>query len=407
MSIKVKEVLELAQSKGCTLAAGEGGMDRIVRFVDCMEIPDMKAWMRPNVLYITTGYAYSDTKEEIMNLIRNLYEAKAAALATKYRYIGCFLDDAIKLANELQFPIILWPEDLPFIEMNYLVMEALIKSQNNLMDSIYSRIEKYNRREMDKRLFIDLLTGNITCNEEGNYRIEEQKWPSPPYQIVYIEIDGIKQKLHELQEEIVHEKIEKIENMIKESFGEEKVIVLSNNDNFQCILKRTKEKTITKEYFEKIQKNISEKTGYTAAIGVSRVENSYQRFGKAYQDARDAVEIAVCQEFNSKVLCIEDAGFWKIMKEISKHEMCQEFMEDKLNAFIEYDQKNESELLETLEVLVNNLGARNVTANALHLHRNTLIYRIKKIENQTGYDLSDPNSILEIALALRIKKFLK
>ena len=35
----------------------------------------------------------------------------------------------------------------------------------------------------------------------------------------------------------VNEKIEKIENMIKESFGEEKVIVLSNNDNFQCILK--------------------------------------------------------------------------------------------------------------------------------------------------------------------------
>lgn len=69
--------------------------------------------------------------------------------------------------------------------------------------------------------------------------------------------------------------------------------------------------------------------------------------------------------------------------------------------------KKESELLETLEVLVNNLGARNVTANALHLHRNTLIYRIKKIENQTGYDLSDPNSILEIALALRIKKFLE
>lgn len=76
MSIKVKEVLELAQSKGCTLAAGEGGIDRIVRFVDCMEIPDMKAWMRPNVLYITTGYAYSDTKEEIMNLIRNLYEQR-------------------------------------------------------------------------------------------------------------------------------------------------------------------------------------------------------------------------------------------------------------------------------------------------------------------------------------------
>jgi len=74
---------------------------------------------------------------------------------------------------------------------------------------------------------------------------------------------------------------------------------------------------------------------------------------------------------------------------------------------VEYDQENERELLETLEALVNNLGARNVTANALHLHRNTLIYRIKKIENQTGYDLSDPNSILELAFALRIMKFMK
>lgn len=35
------------------------------------------------------------------------------------------------------------------------------------------------------------------------------------------------------------------------------------------------------------------------------------------------------------------------------------------------------------------------------------MYRIKKIENQTGYDLSDPNSILELAFALRIMKFMK
>ena len=48
-----------------------------------------------------------------------------------------------------------------------------------------------------------------------------------------------------------------------------------------------------------------------------------------------------------------------------------------------------------------------MTANALHIHRNTLMYRIKKIENQTGYDLSDPNSILELAFALRIMKFMK
>lgn len=63
-------------------------------------------------------------------------------------------------------------------------------------------------------------------------------------------------------------------------------------------------------------------------------------------------------------------------------------MEDKLNAFIEYDKKMKV-TLETLEVLVNNLGARNVTANAL-LCSKYFDIQIKKIENQTGYDLSDP-----------------
>lgn len=103
----------------------------------------------------------------------------------------------------------MWPEDLPFIEMNYLVMEALIKSQNNLMDTIHSRIEKYNRREMDKRLFIDLLTGNITCNEEGNYRIEEQKWPSPPYQIVYIEIEELNKNYMNYRKRLFTKKLRK------------------------------------------------------------------------------------------------------------------------------------------------------------------------------------------------------
>ena len=59
LAITVKDVLEIAQSKGCILAAGEERLNRVVRYVDCMEIPNMEAWMRPNVLYITTGYAYS------------------------------------------------------------------------------------------------------------------------------------------------------------------------------------------------------------------------------------------------------------------------------------------------------------------------------------------------------------
>ncbi len=405
LAITVKDVLEIAQAKGCTLAVGKERLNRVVRYVDCIEIPDMTAWMRPNVLYITTGYACSGTREEILALIRNLNKAKAAALAIKSRFIGQYLKDALKLAEEFRFPIILIPEELPFIELNYAVMEALVKSQNNLIDKMKSRLARYNRREADKRLFIDLLTGNVTYEEESNLRISEQRWPKPPYRVMLLEAGELGDRLKELPEEEVEEQLEKIEGNIREGLSAEKCtgVVLSNNGSFPCILKAEEE--FDQGCFERIQEYISQRSGCDMTVGVSGQGVSYQAFQDVYREARDAVEIARSQS-GQRVVCIEKAGYWRMLKDISKQQVCRDYAASKLDALIRYDEENESNLLETLEIFVNHLGARNMTATSLYLHRNTLMYRIKKIEHLTGYNLSDPNSILELSLALHLRRFM-
>jgi len=407
LAITVKDILEIAQAKGCTLATGGERLNRAVRYVDCMEIPDMEAWMRPNVLYITTGYAYSGTKEEILSLIRSLNEAKAAALAIKSRFIGKYLKDALKLAEEFRFPIILMPEELPFIELNYAVMEALVKSQNNLIDKMKSRLARYNRREADKRLFIDLLTGNVTYEEESSLRISEQRWPKPPYRVMLLEAETLGERLKELPEEEMDEQLEKIEGIIREGLSAEKCtgIVLSNNGSFPCILKADA-KEPDQGCFERLQEYISQKSGCEMTVGVSGQGVSYQMFQDIYREARDALEIARSQRSGQRVVCIEKAGYWRLLKDISKQSVCREYVSGKLDALIRYDEENESSLLETLETFVNHLGVRNMTATSLYLHRNTLMYRIKKIEHLTGYDLSDPNSILELSLALHLRRFM-
>ena len=88
---------------------------------------------------------------------------------------------------------------------------------------------------------------------------------------------------------------------------------------------------------------------------------------------------------------------------MSQQQQCKEFVSKKIDALIQYDKENESDFIETLEALVNHLGARNITATSLYLHRNTLMYRIKKIENLTGYDLSDPESIFRIITCFKIE----
>lgn len=52
MAITVRDIVELAQKKGCVLATGESKLSKEVYYVDTMEIPDMEAWMKPNVLLV-------------------------------------------------------------------------------------------------------------------------------------------------------------------------------------------------------------------------------------------------------------------------------------------------------------------------------------------------------------------
>lgn len=43
MAITVKDIVEIAQKKGCVLATGESKLSKEVCYVDTMEIPDMEA----------------------------------------------------------------------------------------------------------------------------------------------------------------------------------------------------------------------------------------------------------------------------------------------------------------------------------------------------------------------------
>jgi len=68
----------------------------------------------------------------------------------------------------------------------------------------------------------------------------------------------------------------------------------------------------------------------------------------------------------------------------------------------DYDRTNESEYLRTLEVFLEQERRLMDTAKALYIHRNTLIYRIERIQKLTGMDLDDPDVRLRILLSCRI-----
>jgi purine catabolism regulatory family protein/PucR-like helix-turn-helix protein/diguanylate cyclase with GGDEF domain len=68
---------------------------------------------------------------------------------------------------------------------------------------------------------------------------------------------------------------------------------------------------------------------------------------------------------------------------------------------LEYDERTDAGLRETLYAFLDNSGSWSRTAEAMHLHVNTVRYRIGRVEELTGRDMSKLEDRVDVFLALR------
>ncbi|WP_240771461.1 helix-turn-helix domain-containing protein [Nocardioides sp. GY 10113] len=73
-----------------------------------------------------------------------------------------------------------------------------------------------------------------------------------------------------------------------------------------------------------------------------------------------------------------------------------------LALLLEYDERNDSGLVETLDAWLDALGDVRAAATALFIHPNTLRYRLRRLEEVSGLDLADPEQRFAASLQLRL-----
>ena len=86
---------------------------------------------------------------------------------------------------------------------------------------------------------------------------------------------------------------------------------------------------------------------------------------------------------------------------MTKHD-AQEFRPEQIKVVEDYDARHRTELLQTLDAYLTFVDNPVAAAQSMHIHRNTLLYRINKIREMTGLDLSDGEMRLAIQLYLRL-----
>lgn len=141
----------------------------------------------------------------------------------------------------------------------------------------------------------------------------------------------------------------------------------------------------------------------TIFIGIS---NSIIRLAKipdAYQEAIWALHSAESNNINM----VDYARSFFVSPFLPRNMLkAEESVKQVLGSLLEYDEKHSAELTKTLCAYLSENRSWKKTAAKLHIHKQTLVYRINRIEEITGYRLDNINSIAELWLALQAAKML-
>jgi len=149
----------------------------------------------------------------------------------------------------------------------------------------------------------------------------------------------------------------------------------------------------------------STKLGTNINIGVGRVNDDISMISRSYEDAREALKIAQLSD-TVQVIFFDSLGFYKILSEKNRSEL-EKFIEDLLQPVFEYDRNKKGELIKTLETYYENNRNLKLTSSKMYTHYNTVLYRIKKIEELAGISLDNPDDALNLEIAVNILKLFK
>ena len=82
------------------------------------------------------------------------------------------------------------------------------------------------------------------------------------------------------------------------------------------------------------------------------------------------------------------------------------FHHQHLGALLDYERDQHGELLQTLEAFFDCNGNLARTSESIHVHRNTLLYRLSRISQICHIDLDDPDTRLSLWLAIKLHRLI-
>ncbi|RJE86856.1 PucR family transcriptional regulator [Paenibacillus sp. 1011MAR3C5] len=151
-----------------------------------------------------------------------------------------------------------------------------------------------------------------------------------------------------------------------------------------------------------ISERLSGQEDMSLSYGISAPINKLADIPTAYKQSLDAYRLGRVHNKQRFVHYYHTKAFTDLLKLIPRDDL-QEFLQETFETWSSIDESEQREWRKTLRVYYDNQCHIGETAKELYIHRNTVLYRLNRIEQQTGLQVRNPADSLRIRIALIIK----
>jgi DNA-binding PucR family transcriptional regulator len=271
--------------------------------------------------------------------------------------------------------------------------------------------------ETEKRLagdFFDELIASDLYEEEIARRLAFFGLePSAEQLIMLVDIDAFKafvDGVHEREETVVQDIKERLHWAVDEFLAQRDLLFISaSRSDSVVVLVQLGERSAhdVMSLAADLQRSIGVMIPeITASIGIGRPHSSLVDLRQSYYEALYAIQIRKLKGNTSVIASFDDLGSYGLLLGLQDTVSLEVFYDSVLGKLREYDEQNASDLVKSLACFLEANGHWGEAAERLYVHRHTLRYRMKRVEEITGRDLGSSQDRMEFWLALKARELI-
>jgi sugar diacid utilization regulator len=423
MGITVAQALKIGGLRQGRLLAGARNLDQVIENVNVIEaLTDADwetGWDVEGQLLLTTFHAAQDDAQKQARLVELFARKGCAAIVFQRGILPHLSPAAIQRAEELGLPLIEVPEAASYPSIIMPLVAAILHEKSLALDLAEQKAALEAERRLQRDFMEDLLGEGYHSVEAISARARSLGWELQHKRVVVLVDLNCFERYYLSHLEQGEEHFQQIKGRFLAAVSQvvaeysPQSIVVDRSDSIILLPHFAQEtpaalaRQEVQALAEAIHSRASQELGgLTISVAIGGSYDSVEGLCHSHREAKATLDAGRRIVQSRPILWYDDMALYVLLGGLASQPDTRRWLAQTLGPLLEYDKRNSTEMVRTLETYFDSNQRVQPTARRLGIHPKTLQYRLRRIAEILGTDPFCNERQLQFYLATKLARLL-